>query len=871
MRLKMALLWCEVLVKSVLAKKFRKSLVFAIAGSKRKKSLFRQLAPFCVGVICSDVTGAIPWQSHNASAATLASLPKTIEVQTNPLFSNQFPGKTAKPCSLEANPSPWTTSRYYWLQPNPCAEANKAESTTPIAAESSEPATPRTLTSALVERGSFKAALKVQELEQDSLLRLSKKEGEKNGTPPLETWKTLTYISAALLPSVDDNKSDTILEHHSARVLNSGNLFNANLPTSTSSSPEETSLLQKPLVFKGAALLAGNYKRAEIGENSKSLQVESQSPVSSHPPAIENNHCPAPLISCAPSLQAQTPPVPPQAPLVPPGNLQPNPNQDRPNQDRFLQPPPTPAPITPDKPSIQPPPTPTPSVQPSPTPQPSTPSNSPTFQVQKIQVSGSSVFGPNQLNPIVQPFEGRALTLEQLREVADAITQLYLNQGYITSRAILVDQAITNGVVEIRVLEGSLEDIQIEGARRVKPNYIRRRVQLGAKTPLNTAQLEDQLRLLRADPLFENVEASLRAGTRLGQSILIVRVVEANPFEGSVGIDNYSPPSVGSERLGLNAIYRNLTGNGDALAGSYYHTTRSGADNLDLSYRLPVNAMNGAVQLRTSLSWNKVVESDFSFFNIEGESQLYEISFQQPLIRSPREEFALSLGFSYQKSKALAGPFPISPGANAEGFTTTNVIRFGQDYLRRDVKGAWSLRSLFSFGVDLFDATTNSPPVPDGGFFSWLGQVQRVQVLGDNNFLIAGVDIQLTPDRLLPSQQFVIGGGQSLRGYRQNIRAGDNGVRFSLEDRIALERNEAGIPVFQVAPFFDAGVVWNNDTRNRPLPSQNFLAGLGLGIIWEPIPRLSIRLDYAYPLIDLEDRGNNAQDEGFYFNVRYQF
>lgn len=374
MRLKMALLWCEVLVKSVLAKEFRKSLIFAIAGSRRKKRRCK-LATFCVGIVCSDITGVIPLQLHDANAATLASLPKTIEVQTNPLFSNQFPDKAAKPCSSEANPSPWTTSRYYWLQANPCAEANKADSTTSIAAESSEPATPQTLTSALVEQGSFKAALKVQELEQDSLslLRLSKQEAQKSGTPPLETWKTLTYISTALLPGVDDNKSDTIAEHHSALVLNSGNLFNANLPTSTSSSPEETSLVQKPLVFKGAALLAGNYKRAEIGENSKSLQVESQSPVSSHPPAIENNHCPAPLISCAPSLQAQTPPVPPQAPLVPPGNLQPNPNQDRPNQDRFLQPPPTPAPITPDKPSIQPPPTPTPSVQPSPTPQPSTP------------------------------------------------------------------------------------------------------------------------------------------------------------------------------------------------------------------------------------------------------------------------------------------------------------------------------------------------------------------------------------------------------------------------------------------------------------------------------------------------------------------
>jgi hemolysin activation/secretion protein len=475
------------------------------------------------------------------------------------------------------------------------------------------------------------------------------------------------------------------------------------------------------------------------------------------------------------------------------------------------------------------------------------------------------------LNPIVQPFEGRALTLEQLREVADAITQLYLNQGYITSRAILVDQEISNGIVEIRVLEGSLQEIQIEGTRRLNANYVRSRVQLGAKTPLNTAQLEDQLRLLRADPLFENVEASLRAGSRVGQSILIVRVVEANPFEGNVGIDNYSPPSVGSERLGLNLLYRNLTGNGDAIATSYYHTTRSGADNLDVTYRLPVNAMNGAVQLRGSFNWNKVVESDFSFFDIQGESQLYEISFQQPLVRTPREEFSLSLGFSYQNSKALAGPFPISPGANSEGFTTTSVIKFGQDYVRRDVRGAWSLRSLFSFGIDAFGATTNPSPEPDGRFVSWLGQVQRVQVLNENNFLIVGTDIQLTPDTLLPSQQFVIGGGQSLRGYRQNIRAGDNGVRFSVEDRITLQRDESGAAIFQLAPFFDAGVVWNVSDNPNPLPSQDFLAGLGLGLIWEPVPRLNVRLDYGYPLIDLSDRGNNAQDEGFYFSVRYQF
>jgi hemolysin activation/secretion protein len=577
-------------------------------------------------------------------------------------------------------------------------------------------------------------------------------------------------------------------------------------------------------------------------------------------PKSEAPNCPTPLIICAPSRQAQTPPVPPKPPL-PPQNLEPNPNQDR-----FLQPPPTPAPIAPSTPSVQPSPTPTP------TPQPSPPANAPAFPVQKINVTGSTIFSPQQIEAVVKRFEGKTLTVEQLREAADTITQLYLNQGYITSRAILVDQAVADGMVEIRVLEGSLEEIRIEGTRRVNANYVRSRVRLGAKTPLNTAQLEDQLRLLRADPLFSNVEASLRAGTATGQSILIVRITEANPFEGSASVDNYSPPSVGSERLGLNLLYRNVTGNGDAVAGSFYHTTQSGADSLDLSYRLPVNAMNGALQLRTSFTRNNIVDPVFRPFDFKGNSQLYEVSFQQPLIRSPRQEFSLSLGFAYQESKSTSVFGSPSPGADAEGVTRTSVIKFGQDYLRRDVRGAWSLRSLFSFGTGLFDATTNKPPVPDGKFFSWLGQVQRVQILGNNNFLITGVDVQLTPNRLLPSQQFVIGGGQSLRGYRQNIRAGDNGVRFSMEDRIALERNETGNPTFQLAPFFDAGLVWNNDTRNYPLPPEQFLAGVGLGLIWEPVPKLSLRVEYAYPLIRIKDRGlNNAQDEAVYFNVRYQF
>lgn len=494
------------------------------------------------------------------------------------------------------------------------------------------------------------------------------------------------------------------------------------------------------------------------------------------------------------------------------------------------------------------------------------------FSVARVDVLGSTIFDQDDFAPITTPLEGRQVTVTELQSAADQITQLYLNQGYITSRAILVEQAVSDGVVQIQVIEGSISNIQIEGNERVRDAYIRDRIQLGAGTPLRTDRLEDQLRLLRLNPLFENIEASLRAGDQVGESILIVRVEEADPWIVNAGVDNYSPPSVGSERIGIDIGHRNVFGIGDTLIGSWDRTTTGESVVYDLSYRVPLNAKDGTLQLRAQLDENEIPIN--SALSVEGESELYEISFRQPLVRNPREEFALSLGFSHRDGQTFLGDRPFGFGFGPDpntGISRTSVFRFGQDYIRRDSQGAWVGRSLFSIGTGLLDATTNDDPIPDSRFISWLGQGQRVQRLSDDHLLIVQLDLQLTPDSLLSSEQFVIGGGQSLRGYRQNVRAGDNGFRFSVEDRITLGRNEAGLATFQLAPFFDMGAVWNDsrNPNNAGRPDEEFLAGIGLGLLWEPLPNLNIRLDYGLPLVDIRDRGDNAQDDGFYFSVRY--
>jgi hemolysin activation/secretion protein len=551
----------------------------------------------------------------------------------------------------------------------------------------------------------------------------------------------------------------------------------------------------------------------------------------------------------------------PTPPVLPPVETLPQPD---PNVDRIPQPGPPAEPL----PAETAPPltTPPPETQ-------STPDPPAKIPVQKIEIKGSTIFQPADFAKIIQPLEGRSVTLEELQQVADAITQLYLDKGYITTRAVLVDQTIQAGVVQIQIIEGRVNEIKLEGNRRVRDRYVLSRLRLGTKVPLQRQQLEDQLRLLKADPLFKNIEASLRPGKSVGESLLFVRVVEANPYLLNLSVDNYSSPAIGGERVGILLGHRNLTGNGDLVSMSYNRTGTGGANVFDLNYRIPVNAKNGTLQFRVAPNDTKITDPEFNDFGIRSTTELYEVSFRQPLIRSPRQELALSLGYTYQSNQGFIFediPTPFSLGPDQDGISTTSVIKFGQDYVRRDVQGAWAFRSQLSFGTGLFDSTRNDRPIPDGEFVSWLGQAQRLQVFGNDRLLFLSADLQLTPNSLLPQQQFVIGGGQSVRGYRQNVRAGDNGFRFSAEGRLPLLRDEGGKPIMQAAPFFDAGVIWNQADNPNPLRDQSFLAGLGFGLLWEPFPRFNLRLDYGFPLVELDDKGGNVQDSGFYFSVNYR-
>jgi hemolysin activation/secretion protein len=269
-------------------------------------------------------------------------------------------------------------------------------------------------------------------------------------------------------------------------------------------------------------------------------------------------------------------------------------------------------------------------------------------------------------------------------------------------------------------------------------------------------------------------------------------------------------------------------------------------------------------------SRNKITGGGVQNLGLQSQSEIYEVSVRQPLIRSLNQEFAISAGVLLQGGQTFVfndTPFPFGIGPDKNGISRTRVLQFSQDYTRRDATGAWALRSQFSLGLNILGATSNPDPIPDGSFFSWLGQGQRVQRLGKDNLLIVQSELQLSPNSLLPFHQFAIGGGQSVRGYRQSSRSGDNGFRFSVEGRFPVLRNRSKSPVLQLAPFVDVGAVWNNSRNPNGQVSQGVLGGAGLGLLIQPVSNLDIRLDYALPFVNLSDRGSSFQDQAFYFSL----
>ena len=483
------------------------------------------------------------------------------------------------------------------------------------------------------------------------------------------------------------------------------------------------------------------------------------------------------------------------------------------------------------------------------------------FEAIAIEVVGSSVL-QSEIAERVACYEGQRITLSDLFVLRSQITQLYLENGYVTSGAFIPSGQFLEGQIQIQVVEGRLADIQINGLDQLNEGYIESRISRADGPPLNQQTLQQALQLLQLDPNIERINAELTAGAQPGESLLILDLEETKPFSAIASANNTRSPSVGSEELSLSASYRNLIGAGEVVSASYGLT--EGLDLYNVGFSIPINASDGSVSASYSNSESRIIEEIFEDVGIRSETETVSLAVRQPIVRSPSEEFAIALAFDWQQSQSFIlddVPFSFSVGPE-EGRSQVSALRFSQEWTKRDLKRVLAARSQFSVGLDILGATDNDTGT-DGQFFAWLGQFQWVEQISPRAISLFKLNAQLTPDSLLPIERFSLGGISTVRGYAQNQLVTDNAINASAEVRIPLTQET---DILQIIPFVDAGYGWNNAADT---PNNNFLLGTGVGLRWQPTSDLLLRADYGIPLVNGES-GGSIQENGLYFSVTYQ-
>jgi hemolysin activation/secretion protein len=523
-------------------------------------------------------------------------------------------------------------------------------------------------------------------------------------------------------------------------------------------------------------------------------------------------------------------------------------------------------------------PQPTPSVLPalptplSPAPSPEIKTPSPTterIEVLRYEVVGSTVFSTQELAKITQPFTGE-VTFDRLQSAKNAIEKLYLDRHYLTSGAYIPTGqilAIDGAVVKIQIIEGKLEEIKVTGTQRLNPDYIRSRLALATRQPLNNDRLIEGLRLLQQDPLIGSIFAELSSGIQAGTNLLEIKVIENQTFTSEIATNNHRSPSIGIWQRRAQISEANVSGWGDRFVFAYSNT--DGSNGIDASYTIPLNPNQTTLSVNIGGTNSRIIEEPYRSLDITTNSHYAEVSLRQPLLRSAgqdsTQEFAMSLtGAKLESTSALGNtPYPLSPGADNNGRIGVSALRFAQEYTYRDNRSVLALKSQVNIGIGALNSTINSN-APDSRFVSWQGQGRWLKQLARNRDLIVQGRIQLADRSLVSLERLAIGGQSTVRGYRQDTLLADNGAFASVE--LQLPISSSGSNLFQVGPFIDTGTVWNNSSSRNP--GGNTLLSTGLGCQWQS-DNLSIRIDWGIPLVNSPTHRNSWQDNGLYFSARY--
>lgn len=482
-----------------------------------------------------------------------------------------------------------------------------------------------------------------------------------------------------------------------------------------------------------------------------------------------------------------------------------------------------------------------------------------------VDVSRVSLLQTEEFKILIDVYMGKPVSIKSLNQLTRDVVLYYRANDRPIVDVIVPEQDITNGTVQLVVLEGIVGDIYAQGNKWFGDELLTRQVRLKKGEVIREKKLVRDIRWLNQNP-FRDVNIAFSPGAEMGQTNVIVKTKDRFPVRFYTGYEDTGNNLTGDERLIAGINWGNAFFLDHQL--NYQFTMSDDFDELNahsVSYIAPLPWRHTITAFTSLASSEAKIPGGF---RLQGSSAQVGARYNIPLAEIPvcdwgtyRHEF--SFGYDWKQSNnQLEFGIPIAATRTDLGqfvFTYSNSLS--------DPYGVTSFRaSLFKPTPGWFDDQNDAEYRTVRGFSSASYtyarfDVDRVTQLPFDFTLSNELTFQVSDRNLLPSEQLGFGGYSSVRGY-------DERELINTDEGFVL-RNEIRTPPIQIIEHLDFLDYWSFKRNlkdqlqflffwdygyaetNHPLPGaakHQTISSIGPGLRYSINPYLSVRMDYGFQL-----------------------
>lgn len=405
----------------------------------------------------------------------------------------------------------------------------------------------------------------------------------------------------------------------------------------------------------------------------------------------------------------------------------------------------------------------------------------PCFMLRKIHLKGNTALSFHAQKKLTAlPAEG-CMTLPAIQRRVRDTTQAYLSAGYITTRAWLPEQDLSEGTLLIAIAEGRVETITVADRQETALWMAFPRTE---GRVLNLRDLEQGLeqlnrlssRSMTIDILPGNTEGSSR--------IQLIPSATHFPVSLSLGVDNSGQKSTGSRQMNVQLSVDNPIGLADQwtlFAGrdsEFHHDRRSS------QFQAGVSVPYGYWLLNAQYAWSDFYQTlpvgdSGSRWRYAGSVQSQRLAINRGLWRDGKQRVVLDLALSRRETDNRLGGVRL--GVSSPTLTSLSA---GFSYSRALGNGYLTFGPSFSHGLTIAGASREDPVHPDlprSEFRRASLSSSWFYPLTSSLYWLTSAYGQTSSDRLYASEQLSVGGQYSVRGFKEHYLSGNRGAYWRNE------------------------------------------------------------------------------------------